>query len=90
MDHLVDEARAASTAIMCAEVVPWRCHRSLIADALLVRGIDVVDIIGPGPVKPHRLRRSPTRRERRSPTRPRQMSRVFDGLLVGLRQPELV
>jgi uncharacterized protein (DUF488 family) len=55
MDHLVDEAGAASIAIMCAEAVPWRCHRSLIADALLVRGIDVVDIIGPGPVKPHRL-----------------------------------
>ena len=55
VDHLVDEARAASTAIMCAEAVPWRCHRSLIADALLVRGTDVVDIIGPGPVKPHRL-----------------------------------
>ena len=55
MDRLVHEAGAASTAIMCAEAVPWRCHRSLIADALLVRGIDVVDIIGPGPVKPHRL-----------------------------------
>jgi uncharacterized protein (DUF488 family) len=55
MDRLVDETRAASTAIMCAEAVPWRCHRSLIADALLVRGIDVVDIIGTGPVKPHRL-----------------------------------
>jgi uncharacterized protein (DUF488 family) len=55
MDHLVDEAGAAYTAIMCAEAVPWRCHRSLIADALLVRGIEVVDIIGPGPVKPHTL-----------------------------------
>ena len=32
-------------AIMCAEVVPWRCHRSLIADALLVRGIQVEHII---------------------------------------------
>jgi len=55
VDRLIGQARAASTAIMCAEAVPWRCHRSLIADALLIRGIDVVDIIGPGPVKPHRL-----------------------------------
>ena len=34
-------------ALMCAEAVPWRCHRSLIADALIVRGIRVEDIIGP-------------------------------------------
>jgi uncharacterized protein (DUF488 family) len=32
---------------MCAEAVPWRCHRSLIADALLVRGIRVEDIMSP-------------------------------------------
>jgi uncharacterized protein (DUF488 family) len=32
-------------AIMCAEAVPWRCHRSLIADALLVRGIRTEDIM---------------------------------------------
>ena len=31
---------------MCAEAVPWRCHRSLIADALVVRGIRVADIVG--------------------------------------------
>jgi len=34
------------TAIMCAEAVPWRCHRSLIADALTVRGVEVRHIIG--------------------------------------------
>lgn len=33
-------------ALMCAEAVPWRCHRSLIADALILRGIRVEDIIG--------------------------------------------
>jgi uncharacterized protein (DUF488 family) len=33
------------SAIMCAEAVPWRCHRSLIADALTVRGIQVEDIM---------------------------------------------
>ena len=42
-------------ALMCAEAVPWRCHRSLIGDALLVRGVGVEDIIGPGKRKPHTL-----------------------------------
>ena len=41
--------------LMCAEAVPWRCHRSLIGDALLVRGVQVEDIIGSSPRKPHRL-----------------------------------
>ena len=43
------------TAIMCAEAVPWRCHRSLIGDALLVRGIEVLDIMTTKSAKPHTL-----------------------------------
>jgi len=43
------------TAIMCAEAVHWRCHRSLIGDALLVRGVNVVDIIGPDSSRTHEL-----------------------------------
>jgi uncharacterized protein (DUF488 family) len=39
MKDLIQRARNASLVIMCAQVVPWRCHRSLIADALMVRGI---------------------------------------------------
>ncbi len=42
-------------ALMCAEAVPWRCHRSLIADALVVRGIRVEDIIGPRGRSVHKL-----------------------------------
>jgi uncharacterized protein (DUF488 family) len=42
-------------AVMCAEAVPWRCHRSLIADALLVRGDEVRHITGMGEPAPHRL-----------------------------------
>jgi uncharacterized protein (DUF488 family) len=42
-------------ALMCAEAVPWRCHRSLVADALLVRGVRVEDIIGPQTPRPHKL-----------------------------------
>ena len=41
--------------VMCAEAVPWRCHRSLIADALILRGIRVEDIIGKGPRKLHSM-----------------------------------
>jgi uncharacterized protein (DUF488 family) len=46
---------AGPVAIMCAEAVPWRCHRSLVADALVAHGDEVVDIMGPGKGKPHAL-----------------------------------
>ena len=55
IDHLVVEARQSVVTVMCAEAVPWRCHRSLIGDALVVRGITVNDIIGPASARPHRL-----------------------------------
>lgn len=45
----------ATTAVMCAEAVPWRCHRSLIADAFIARGHEVLHIMGPGKADPHRL-----------------------------------
>lgn len=44
LKKLIDLATQKRTAIMCAEAVPWRCHRSLISDALLVRGIEVQNI----------------------------------------------
>jgi uncharacterized protein (DUF488 family) len=40
---------------MCAEAVPWRCHRSLVADALSARGIPVEDILSAGRRQPHKL-----------------------------------
>lgn len=43
------------TAIMCAEAVPWRSHRSLVGDALLVRGFDVQGIMGVTITKPQQL-----------------------------------
>lgn len=47
--QLIEMAKLHRVVLMCAEAVPWRCHRSLIADALLVRGVPVEDIIsGPG------------------------------------------
>ena len=46
---------AGPVAIMCAEAVPWRCHRSLVADALIARGDEVVDIMAPASGRPHTL-----------------------------------
>jgi uncharacterized protein (DUF488 family) len=45
------------TVLMCAEALPGRCHRQLIADALLARDMPVVHILGPGQTEPHRLTR---------------------------------
>jgi uncharacterized protein (DUF488 family) len=55
VDTVAALAETTRCALMCAEAVPWRCHRSLVADALLVRGIEVEDIIGPQTPKPHKL-----------------------------------
>lgn len=48
-------AAEGPVAVMCAEAVPWRCHRSLLADALYARGVQVLHISGPGRTRPHRL-----------------------------------
>ena len=53
--ELIEAAKLHRTVIMCAEAVPWRCHRSLIADALLARGIEVADILTTKPAKLHAL-----------------------------------
>jgi uncharacterized protein (DUF488 family) len=55
VDELIALASSAQTAIMCAEAVPWRCHRSLIADALVVRGIEALEIVSTTGTKPHTL-----------------------------------
>ena len=55
LTNLRELAAHDRVALMCAEAVPWRCHRSLIADALLVRGIGVFEIAGENRLAPHRL-----------------------------------
>lgn len=45
VEHIAELAKHERIALMCAEAVPWRCHRSLIADALVARGIEVKEII---------------------------------------------
>jgi uncharacterized protein (DUF488 family) len=48
-------SREKRVAIMCAEAVPWRCHRSLVADALMVRGVPVVEILSGSSYRMHEL-----------------------------------
>jgi uncharacterized protein (DUF488 family) len=55
LDELILLAKKERVALMCAEAVPWRCHRSLIADALLARGIRTEDIVSPTHCPVHRL-----------------------------------
>ncbi len=55
LNTLIETAGKQPTAIMCAEAVPWRCHRSLIGDALLVRGIIVMDIMSKTSAKAHTM-----------------------------------
>jgi uncharacterized protein (DUF488 family) len=55
LEEVIDLARRERIALMCAEVVPWRCHRSLIADALLVRGIRTEEIVSVASRRPHTL-----------------------------------
>ena len=55
LQKLIELAGKKQIAIMCAEAVPWRCHRSLIADALTVRGIPVEHIMSATNRQPHKL-----------------------------------
>jgi uncharacterized protein (DUF488 family) len=55
LSGLVQLAEKERVAIMCAEAVPWRCHRSLVADALSVRGVPVVEILSESSWRMHQL-----------------------------------
>jgi len=55
LEDLMAYGTGMRTAIMCAEAVPWRCHRSLIADALVSRGWDIRHIVSPEKATPHVL-----------------------------------
>jgi len=52
---LIELARRDRIALMCAEAVPWRCHRSLIADALVVHGVATCEIASASRLQAHRL-----------------------------------
>jgi len=51
--RLLEAARERRTAIMCAEAVWWRCHRSLISDYLKANGVEVIHIMATGKSEPH-------------------------------------
>ena len=55
LDRCIELAKRERVPLMCAEAVPWRCHRSLIADALLVRGIEAGEITSGVRTRPHSL-----------------------------------
>lgn len=55
LEELHSLAGAGPVALMCAEAVPWRCHRSLIADALAIRGVEVREIWSPTRTAVHTL-----------------------------------
>lgn len=55
VEELIQLAAQDQLVLMCAEAVPWRCHRSLIADALLVRGLNVMEVSSATRLTPHRL-----------------------------------
>jgi uncharacterized protein (DUF488 family) len=55
IQDLLAMARLERIAVMCAEAVPWRCHRSLIADALLARDVEVGEIASVSQIKPFSL-----------------------------------
>jgi len=56
-DRLIEASRETPTAVMCAESLWWRCHRRLLADALVAAGCEVRHIMDRGRVEPHRLSR---------------------------------
>jgi uncharacterized protein (DUF488 family) len=55
LDELLALSSGRQVAIMCAESVPWRCHRSMIADALTARGLPVFHIMSATKANPHKL-----------------------------------
>jgi uncharacterized protein (DUF488 family) len=55
LEELEEQAGQERLAVMCAEAVPWRCHRMLLADALTARGIDVFHILGRGRDERHAM-----------------------------------
>jgi uncharacterized protein (DUF488 family) len=75
VDRLLADER--STAVMCAEAVPWRCHRNLLADDLIRRGVEVLHILGSGSSQPHALSKMARLKPDRV-TYPPEQSTIFD------------
>jgi uncharacterized protein (DUF488 family) len=79
--RLVEVARVERSALMCAERLPWQCHRFLVSDYLVAQGVRVVHLVGPGAAREHRLNKV---------ARYREGVLVYDGttqLEMGLQDP---
>lgn len=57
LERLLEQGRSARAAILCAERLPWQCHRNLVADSLVARGTRVLHLLGPGKSLEHALSR---------------------------------
>lgn len=55
LEKLNEMLPSLKTAVMCAEAVPWRCHRSLVSDAETLRGISVLHLMSPTSIRPHEM-----------------------------------
>lgn len=76
VEQLIQMSRENRVAIMCAEAVPWRCHRSLVADALNARGVPAVEILSETSYRMHQLT-SFARVEAEQITYPSDQARLF-------------
>ena len=55
LERLIEEAKSSATTVLCAEASPWQCHRSLLADGLSARDVEVSHLLDTNRVEPHRL-----------------------------------
>ncbi len=55
LERVMQTARTRPVALMCAEAVPWRCHRRIISDHLVASGVEVIHLLAPGRSDPHSL-----------------------------------
>jgi len=67
LDRVLESAARRPAAIMCAERLPWQCHRYLISDSVVARGVPVLHIVSQNTLMPHKLSR---------------LARAEDGLLI--------
>jgi uncharacterized protein (DUF488 family) len=77
LERLLERAARSRTAILCAEAVPWRCHRRLIADAATAAGAEVLHILAPGRAERHEL--DPNARVVAEPAASPPVRLIYDG-----------
>lgn len=79
LDRLERAGRRRRAAVMCAEAVPWRCHRQIVADHLVARGHEVRHILGRDRAERHELRETARVAEGGRVTYPARQTGLFDG-----------